>query len=150
MPVIKTNKEINFSYEALENIEGGLVLTGAEVKSVKLGHVQLKGSYITIHSDNTVWLVGAHISHYKPAGTRKYDPNRERKILLHKKEIDRLRGKLAQKGLTIAPVKLYTKGGLIKLEIALVRGLKKHDKRAKIKSRDIDRDTKRILKESNR
>jgi len=150
MPVIKQNKEMIYSYETLETFEAGLVLTGAEVKSVKLGHIQLKGSYITIHPDNTLWLVGTHVSNYKPAYDHKQNPHRHRKILLNKKEIDNLRGKLAQKGLTIAPVKVYTKGGLIKLEIALVRGLKKYDKRAKIKSRDIDRDIKRTLKESLR
>ncbi len=147
MPTIRINKEIKFSYEILEKFEAGLVLTGAEVKSTKLGHIQLKGSYITIHPDNTVWLINAHISKYKPAGTyKKHNPTRDKKLLLNKKEIDRLRGKLAQTGLTIVPIKVYTKGGLIKLEIALVRGLKKHDKRSKLKKRDIERDTQRAIK----
>ena len=147
MPIIRTNKEIKFSYEILEKFEAGLILTGAEVKSAKLGHIQLKGSYITIKPNNTVWLINSHISKYNPAGNfKKYNPIRDKKLLLNKKEINRLRGKLAQTGLTIVPIKVYTKGGLIKLEIALARGLKKHDKRAKLKQRDIDRDTQRAIK----
>ena len=147
MTVKQTNKAIRHSFELLETYEAGLVLHGSEVKSIKRGHIQLKGSYIKIERSNTLWLISAHVSPYKPAGKHQHDPLRPRRLLLNRKEIDRLRGKLAEKGLTIVPTKIYTKGGLIKLEIALVKGLKAHDKRDKLKKRDIDRDTKRLLKE---
>jgi SsrA-binding protein len=148
MATKQTNKYITHAFELLETYEAGLVLHGSEVKSIKQGHIQLKGSYIKVQANNTLWLIGAHVSPYKPAGkNHQHDPLRPKKLLLQKKEIDRLRGKLAEKGLTIVPTKVYTKGGLIKLEIGLAKGLKQHDKREKIKKRDIDRDTKRLLKE---
>ncbi|MGB0757442.1 MAG: SsrA-binding protein SmpB [Patescibacteria group bacterium] len=148
MATKQINKYIRHAFELLETYEAGLVLRGSEVKSIKQGHIQLKGSYIKIEPNNTLWLIGAHVSQYKPAGkNHQHDPLRPKKLLLQKKEINRLRGKLAEKGLTIVPTKVYTKGGLIKLQIGLAKGLKKHDKREKIKKRDIDRDTKRLLKE---
>lgn len=148
MTVIKTNKAATHNYEILESFDAGIVLTGAETKSIKNKHIQLKGSYVRIRPDNTVWLISAYVSPYKPAGSnQKTDPERPRKLLLTGREINRLRGMLAQKGLTITPLKVYTKGGLIKVSIALVRGLKTYDKRAKLKKHDIDRDTKRLLKE---
>ncbi len=142
------NKEIGHKFETLETFEAGLVLTGPETKSIKAAHVSLKGSYIIIKPDNTAWLVNAHVSKYKPATAVQagYHTEQARKLLLNKKELAYLRGKLTQKGLTIVPVKLYTIRSLIKLEIALVRSIKKHDKRERLKKKTIDRDIQRALK----
>ncbi len=141
------NKQAYFDYEILDSFEAGLVLTGPEVKSAKCKKIDLKGSYVTV-KDGSLWLVGAHIAPYLPAkGVQKdYHPKQERKLLLHKKEINYLRGQLTRPGLTIVPLKVYTKSGLIKVEIGLVRGKKKYEKKEKIKKRDIDREVSRTLK----
>jgi len=147
MNVKGINKEISRNFEILDKYEAGVVLTGPEVKSIKQGKINLKGSYIRLGRDGNLQLIGAHIAHYKPSGTgRAYNPTRPRKLLLNKKEINNLSAKLRQKGLTIAPTRVYTKKGLVKFEIALLKGLKKHDKRAKIKKRDIDRDIAREIR----
>ena len=142
------NKQALWNYEPLEKLEAGMVLFGPEVKSLKQKRVDLKGSYITI-KDNAAWLIGAHIAPYGPAAgvQKKYEPKRQRKLLLTKKELDSLRGNLTQKGLTIVPLRIYTTRGLIKLQLAVVKGKKEFDKRTTIKKRDIDRDVKRTLKE---
>ncbi len=147
MPVLAKNKKILYDYEILEKFEAGIVLSGAEVKSAKQGQINLKGSYITF-LDNEPFLMNTRISPYKPAKkTQKdYDPEQKRKILLHKNEISRLRGKLDTKGLTIAPISVYTKNNLIKLEICLVKGKKKYEKRETIKKRDIDRRMRERMK----
>lgn len=152
MPVLAINKKARFDYEFLNTFEAGIVLTGAEVKSAKLGQVNLKGSYISVgtvgHGLPEVRLINTHISPYKYAGEQKdYDPTRSRKLLLNKKEIETLVGKQKEKGLTLVPIKLYTKGSLIKLEFAVARGKKQYDKREDKKKKDIDRDVKRELKE---
>lgn len=147
MNIKAVNKEINRNYEILEKFEAGVVLRGPEVKSIKQGRINLKGSYVRLGKNDALELVGVHIAHYKPAGESKsYNPTRPKKLLLQKREINNLRAKLRQKGLTVAPTKVYTKGGLIKFEIALLKGLKKHDKRAKIKKKDIDRDIAREIR----
>lgn len=145
MPQLALNKRARFDYEILEKFEAGLVLTGQEVKSVRNGRMQLQGSYIAITADSAL-LVGSHIPKYDPAGPQPdYDPDRSRKLLLHMREIARLRGKLKQKGLTIVPISVYTKGRQIKLELGLGRGKKQFEKRDSIKKRDIDRDIRRSL-----
>jgi len=148
MPNLATNKKALFDYQILEKFEGGLVLSGPEVKSAKGGQINLKGSYVTIGGDNQASLIGAHISSYKPAAAvqKDYDPDQTRKILLRKKEIDYLRGKSREKGLTIMPISAYTKGSLVKLEIGLVRGKKQFDKRETIKKREVDREIRRQIK----
>jgi len=150
MPTITTNKKALHDYQVLEKIEAGIVLTGPEVKSVKAGQINLKGGYISIDSQSQVWLTGVHIAHYKPAAAVQisYNPSRTRKLLLSKKEINYLRGKEKERGLTILPISVYTKGNLIKLEIGLVRGKKQYDKRQTIKKREIDREIRRKLKKS--
>lgn len=150
MALINKNKEAGFSYEFLETLETGLALTGAEVKSVKAGQVSLKGSYVTIDAKSEAWLINCHISPYKPAKGHQegYNPDRPRKLLLHKKEITSLLGKTKQKGLTIVPTSVYTKRGLIKLSIALARGKTKIDKRETIKKREGEREISRTLKKS--
>jgi len=143
------NKQALFNYEVLDAWEAGIVLTGPEVKSVKYKQVDFKGSYISIKNDN-LWLVGVHIAPYKPAKAvqQDYNPKRERQLLLHKKELNKIKGKLTQKGLTVVPLQLYTVRSLIKIQIAVVKGRKKVDKKDIIKKRDQDRDIKRTLKEN--
>ena len=145
MALIK-NKKAYFDYEILETLEAGLVLAGHEVKSVKSGQVNLKGSYVSFHK-NKIGVTGMHISKYKPAGNLDdYQPDRWRELLLHKKQVDYLRGKSLEKGLTIVPTKVYTKARLIKMEIAICKGKKTYDKRESIRNRELDREMKRTLK----
>jgi SsrA-binding protein len=141
------NKHATFNYEILDRYEAGIVLHGYEVKSIKKNHGSLKEAYITTDGDE-VFLIKAHIPAYQPANTPdSFDPYRRRKLLLHKHEIVKLHATLNEQGLTIIPISMYNKGNTIKLEIALVRGKKKHDKRETIKKRDADRDMRRIMKE---
>ncbi len=123
MPTLATNKKGLFDHQILEKFEAGIVLTGPEVKSVKSGQINLKGSYVSTSQTDEVYLVNANISPYKPAAAIQtdYKPEQKRKLLLKKREIDYLRGKSREKGLTIMPISVYTKGSLIKLEIGLVQ-----------------------------
>ena len=148
MPTIATNKKALHDYKVLEKFEAGIVLSGPEVKSVKAGQINLKGSYISIDNQSQVWLIDAHISLYKPAASVQtdYQPGQKRKLLLNSKEIDYLRGKEKEKGLTILPISVYTKGSLIKLEIAIAKGKKQHDKREIIKKREINREIRRKIR----
>lgn len=148
MPKITKNKSALHNIEILETFEAGIQLLGHEVKSVKLGNINLKGSYVTI-SAKEVWLKEAHIAKYQKAGALKgYDPYRQRKLLLNKKEIDKLMRSKSVKGLTIIPISVYTKRGLIKVEIGIGRGLKAHDKRALIKKKEAEREVRRAMKGS--
>jgi SsrA-binding protein len=147
MPKLALNKKARFDYEFLDTFEGGLGLTGAEVKSIKEGHVQLKGAFVSIR-DSELWLRNSYVAPYKPAGKQSdYDPSRDRKILVHRAELKRLIGKTQEAGLTIVPISLYTKGRLVKLEFALARGKKKYEKRATIKKRELDRKVREHLRE---
>ncbi|NUM25691.1 MAG: SsrA-binding protein SmpB [Candidatus Buchananbacteria bacterium] len=141
MPSITVNKKGLHEYQVLEKFEAGIVLSGPEVKSVKGGQINLKGSHVTVDHKNEVWLLNAHISPYKFASRTQigYDPTQSRKLLLTKKEVDYLRGKSKEQGLTIMPISVYTKGSLIKIEIGLVKGKKQRDKREDIKKRDLER-----------
>ncbi len=126
---LATNKKALFDYEILEKMEAGLVLTGQEVKSAKLGQMSLKGAFVTFHGDEAM-LTNAHLAKYKPAGLLPhYDPERSRKLLLKKREIQYLRGKSEERGLTIIPLRVYINNHLIKVEIAVGRGRHKYDKR---------------------
>lgn len=148
MPALAENRRSRFDYEILETIEAGIVLTGQEVKSVKLGRMSLTGSFGTIH-DNAVWLTGASIPPYQPKNAPpNYDPERSRKLLLNRKEIDRLIGKMKERGLTLVPLKVYTTHGRIKVELGLGRGKKTHDKRETIRRREAAREIDRTLKNS--
>lgn len=145
------NKNAKFDYEILETFEAGLQLLGHEVKAIKNSQLNLKGAYISIKQQPkpAAYLIGAHISKYQKAGPLPdYDPTRPRKLLLHKKEIKSLIGKLQQKGLTLVPLKVYTKNNFIKLEFGVGRGKKKFDKRQTIKKRETDRQIQRTLKQS--
>ena len=147
------NKRALFDYNILEKWQAGIKLTGPEVKAVKLGHFDLKGSYVSLLSRTggklpEAWLVSAHIPKYNKAGYAQdsYNPLRNRKLLLNKKELNELVGKIRQKGLTILPMLAYTSQGLVKLEIGLGQGKKKFDKRESIKKREFERSKQRLLK----
>ena len=146
MPTLVKNKKARFNYELLDKLEAGVVLLGFEVKSLKKGQGSFEGAHIIIRG-NEAFLVGATIPPYQPANTPKtYDPQRTRKLLLNKKELKELAGAEKQKGLTIAPISCYTKGDKIKIEIAIAKGKKKHDKRETLKKRDSERDIMREVK----
>jgi len=147
MTILAENRKARFDFELLENFEAGIELFGFEVKAVKNHRMNLEGSYV-FPRYGELFLVGGTISPYQPKNTPKnYEPTRERRLLLHKKEINYLLGKISQRGLTILPIKVYTKNGRIKLEIALARKFKKHDKREKIKERETKIKIERTLKE---
>jgi len=150
MPTLAVNKRARYDYEISNIYEAGIVLFGYEVKSIKTGHISLKGSYVTIKSNNNspeVYLTNAFIPLYKKATTiDSYDPERPRKLLLKKKQITSLIGKKQEQGLTLAPIKVYTKNNLIKLEFGIGRGKKKYDKRESIKKRDVERQIRTLTK----
>lgn len=147
MPTLAVNKKARFDYEILDTFEGGLKLTGAEVKSIKAGHIQLKGAFLHIQNGELI-LKGSFVAPYKPAGNQEdYDSGADRKVLVHKRELNRLVGKKQVEGLTIVPLSVYTKGGLIKLEFAVAKGKKKYEKRDALKKRDVDRDIRNKMKE---
>jgi len=146
MKVLTENRRARYDYEILEKFEAGVVLAGYEVKSIKLGRVSLGGSYV-VFKDEEPFLLNANIPPYQPKNTPKdYDPTRLRKLLLNKDEIKYLIGKSQQKGLTLVPLRMYTKGGKIKLEVGVARGMKKASKKEILKKRDIDREIDRELK----
>ncbi len=143
------NRKALHDYEIQEKFQAGLVLTGQEVKSVKNGHLSLKGAFVTFHNGDA-YLTNAHISKYKQAGNLKdYDPTHSRRLLLRKKEIRYLQGKSAEKGLTIVPLSVYTKSRFVKMEIAVARGKKDYDKRETLKKRDTEREIRQTLKFTN-
>ncbi len=124
------------------------MLSGAEVKSARSGNIKLQGAFLTV-KNNELWLTNCHIGRYKPAGVQEdYDPTRSRKVLVHKKELKTVAEKRHAQGLTIVPIRVYTKGTLIKVEFALARGKKKHEKRDAIKKRDINRSIKEEMKKA--
>jgi len=143
--VFATNRRAFHDYHILENVEAGLALTGTEVKSIRAGKVQLREGYAKVERGEA-WLVGAHISVYDQGNLANHDPDRDRKLLLHRKEVDSLAGKVAQKGLTLVPTKLYFKNGRAKVELALARGKEGRDKRRDIAKREADRDMQRAIK----
>lgn len=139
------NKKVRFDYEILDTVEAGLMLTGQEVKSVRQGQLSLRGSFVTFHGKKAM-ITNAHITQYPFAGLIKdYDPTASRRLLLHKREINYLRAKSLEAGLTIVPLKVYTKNHLIKVEIGVGRGRKKFDKREVLKKRDQEREIRRTI-----
>ena len=142
------NRKARYNYEILEQIEAGIILTGAEVKSVKKGQIKLEESFVRIDPDLQVWLINAHIHPYQFADNRDYNPRRSRKLLLHKKESLALAKKMEGKNLTLVPTACYTLKGRIKLEVALARGKKTWQKKEIIKQRDIEREMERELKDA--
>ena len=141
--VVGTHRKARFDYHLEDRFEAGMILKGTEVKSLRDGKVQFKDAYATI-KDGEAFLVGLHIAPYSHAGEHlNHDPERTRKLLLHKKEIDRLMGKIREKGLTLIPITVYFKNGRAKVEIALAKGKRHYDKRATTKERDAKREIDR-------
>ena len=165
MPILAINKRVNYDYEIIEKYEAGLVLLGYEVKAIKTGHISLRGSFVSLNSQKIMnsqknyknikvktklpelRLINAHIPLYKCASTIKnYDPYRSRQLLVKKSEIKHLIGKKQEQGLTLVPLKIYTKHSLIKLEFGVGKGKKKIDKREAIKKREVDRRIRTLTK----
>jgi SsrA-binding protein len=142
---VATNRRASFRFNLLEKLEAGIVLQGSEVKSLRNGAVQLKDAYAEV-KDGEVWLQNMHIARYDPA-RENHDPERPRKLLLHKREIERLIGKTAEKGLTIVPTRIYFSGSRAKVELAVAKGKDMYDKRRAIKDRDTKREVERALSE---
>jgi len=147
--LIAENRRARHDYHLLERVEAGLVLTGTEVKSLRQGLANLRRAYGDVR-DGELWLVGAHISTYEQGSTDQHDPDRDRKLLLHRREIDSLKGKVQEKGLTLVPTKLYFKNGRAKVELAVARGKETRDKRRDIAKREADRQIERALKSRSR
>jgi SsrA-binding protein len=144
--LIASNKKALHDYHILQKLEAGLALTGTEVKSLREGKANLKDSYVAIKGQEA-FLLSAHISPYTHGNIQNHDPERERKLLLHRREIEKLRAQIQEKGLTVVPLRLYFKGGKVKAEIAVARGKKLFDKRETERRREADRDAAIAIKE---
>jgi len=143
--VISTNKKASHEYFLLDKYEAGLVLQGSEIKSIRAGQVSIKEAYVKITGDEA-WLVNAHIAPYDPASKQNHDPKRDRKLLLNRKEIDKIWDLVRQKGVTVVPVRLYLSNGKAKLEIAVAKGKHNYDKRQDLAKRDAQREIERSLR----
>jgi SsrA-binding protein len=148
---VASNRQATYRYNLLDRYECGIVLTGTEVKSLREGKAQLKDSYATVR-DGEVWLIGLYIPPYGPASRDNHEPERPRKLLLHKAEIERLIGRTRERGLTLVPTRIYfaNGGARAKVEVALARGKDVHDKRDAIRTREMARDVQRELREARR
>jgi SsrA-binding protein len=146
---VATNRYASYRYDLLDRLECGLVLEGTEVKSLRGGSAQLKDGYASIR-DGELWLHNVHIPPYGPASRENHDPERPRKLLAHKREIERLIGRINERGLTLVPTRLYFAGSRAKVEIALARGKDRFDKRESIKAREQQRDVERALRNVQR
>ncbi len=147
--LIADNRRARHEYELLERVEAGLVLQGTEVKALREGRATIQRAFADVRGDE-IWLVGANIAAYEKGGIANHDPERDRKLLLHRREIDRLRSSVQEKGLTLVPTRLYFKDGRAKVEIALARGKELRDKRRDLASREADRQIERALKSRSR
>ncbi|MBR2397644.1 MAG: SsrA-binding protein SmpB [Clostridia bacterium] len=145
MKIIATNKSINFEYFVLDRFEAGIELIGCEVKSIRLGNVSLKESFIFVRNGQMT-LKNMHVAPYDKGSFSNVEPRRDRKLLMHKKEINRLFGKIQEKGYTLVPDKIYLKGSLVKMEVALCKGKQSFDKKRTIKDRDQQREMEREIK----
>lgn len=143
---VATNRQASFRYELLDRVEAGLQLQGSEVKSLRDGGAQLREAYATI-SKGEVWLHGAHIPPYKPAARDNHEPERARKLLMHRGQIDRLTQQTKERGFTLVPTRMYFKDGRAKVEVALARGKDLYDKRQSLKEKDLRREMSRALSE---
>jgi SsrA-binding protein len=142
---IATNRKAFHNYHVGESVEAGIALTGSEIKSVRSGRVSLGDAYVR-PENGELWLLNAHIARYDASSYLNHEPKRPRKLLLHRKEINTLSGKVAEKGLALVPVRLYIKGNKAKVEIALAKGKKLYDKRESISRRELDRELARTTK----
>ncbi len=147
--LIASNKKAFHDYFVLQKVEAGIELRGSEVKSLREGRAQLKDSYV-LFKGGEAFLFGAHISPYSYANRENHDPERTRKLLLHKREIEKLESQVVEKGLTVVPLRLYFKGNRVKAELAVVRGKKQYDKRETEKRREADRETAAAIKHGRR
>lgn len=143
--IISVNRQAYHDYEVMETIEAGIELLGTEIKSIREGHVQLRGSYAQARHDE-IWLENTNIALYEHGNRNNHEPMRNRKLLLHRKQITQLLVKVQTKGMTLIPLKLYLKGGKAKIELGVCRGKKLYDKRDSIAKRDVQRDIERIVR----
>lgn len=143
MKLIADNKRARFEYHLLEKFEAGISLVGSEVKSLRAGQVQLKDSYIE-ERNGELYLVKTHIAPFQASSYNNHEPERPRKLLLHREEIDKITRKMKERGMTCVPVRLYLKDGRVKVEISLAKGKNLHDKKKTLKTRDLDRELKRM------
>src|SRR3972149_850588 len=143
--IVATNRKAFHNYHIGESFEAGIALTGSEIKSVREGRVSLGDAYVRPEKGE-MWLLNAHIARYEASSYLSHEPTRPRKLLMHRKEIDSLAGRVAEKGLTLVATKLYLKGGFAKVEIALAKGKKLYDKREAISRREMDRELARTIK----
>src|SRR2546427_913620 len=146
---IAVNRRARHLYEILETVEAGLVLRGTEVKSLRAGLVNFKDSYASVRNGEG-WLLGCHISPYSHGTDANHDPERDRKLLLHKRELSRLSGKISERGLTMVPLRLYFKDGRAKVELGLARGKKLHDKRSTLREREVRREMDKSARAARR
>jgi SsrA-binding protein len=148
---VATNRQASYRFNLLERFEAGIVLTGTEVKSLREGKAQLKDSYAVLR-DGELWLIGLYIPPYAAAARDNHEPERDRKLLLHRRELDRLIGRVQERGLTLVPMRIYFSGprSRAKVEIALARGKDVHDKRDTLRRREMARDVQRELREAGR
>src|SRR4051812_49844156 len=146
---VATNRQASYRYELLDRLETGIVLRGTEVKALRAGSAQMKDAYASVR-DGELWLHNLHIPPYGPAARDNHEPERPRKLLAHKREIERLIGRVAERGLTIVPTRIYFKDGRAKVEIALGRGKDRFDKRQSIKEREQRRDMDRAVRDAQR
>ena len=144
--VVASNRKAQHEYDLEETFEAGIALTGTEIKSVRAGRVNLRDGYVQVKA-NGAWLMNCHISPYDPASRENAEPLRPRRLLLHKRELVRLQSRVAERGWTIVPLRVYLKDERAKVEIALARGKRQYDKRESIARRDADRDMEREVKE---
>ncbi len=147
--ILQTNKKAYFNYEVLEDFECGIALQGTEVKSIRMNRFSYGDSYVKITSKGLT-LVSLHISQYKHGNLNNHEVERERRLLLHKHEIKRIKRQVEEKGMTLVPTQIYLKGNLIKVRVSLCRGKQAHDKRNTIRQRDTERELRRELKNFNR
>ena len=143
------NRKARFEYEIQNTMEVGIVLKGTEVKSIRAGQINITESFCRVDDHLQVYLLNAHVSQYDYGNIHNHDPLRPRRLLLHRSEIRRLYGQVKEQGLTLIPIKIYLKGGIIKIELALGRGKKMYDKRQTMKKRDAERDVERALSEQS-
>jgi SsrA-binding protein len=146
---VASNRYASYRYNLIERLECGVVLQGTEVKALRAGGAQLKDGYASIR-DGEMWLHNVHIPPYGPAASDNHDPERPRKLLLHKREIERIAGRINERGLTLVPTRIYFSGPRAKVEVALARGKDLYDKRETLRTRETQRDMQRALREANR
>ena len=143
--LLARNRRATFDYEILEKLEAGIVLAGTEVKAIRAGKIQLREAHVEFRGDEA-WLVGAHVSPYSHGNRANHEPERPRKLLLHRREIERWRGKSQEKGTTVVPLDVHLSGNHIKVELALARGKQMHDKRRAIRERELDREAEQAMR----